>query len=240
MRSLRKQLKSGLMDFIQRQGILVARYPLQHCLRYIRPTTILDVGANVGQYGLELRSLGYRGKIHSFEPFPTAFNDLQQVAARSHPKNAWQVHQFGLGEREGEAALNVSRNSLFNSFRGPLPESTALCAGMVTSKILSVKIRTLEIVWRELNLSGERVFLKMDTQGYELPILQGGMSVMGGISGIQMEVSLTPLYKGQPCVEDIVPFLRDLGFQIFGLWPGQGLRGEHKEVYEVDVIFVRL
>ena len=39
------------------------------------------------------------------------------------------------------------------------------------------------------------------------------------ISGIQLEVSLTPLYKDQPCIEEVVPFLRQRGFLIYGLWP---------------------
>jgi len=217
---------------------MVKHYPLQHFLRWIHPTTILDVGANVGQYGRELRSLGYQGKIQSFEPFPPAFNTLQQVAAKSRPANAWQAHNFGLGEKEGKAVMNVSRDSCFNSLREPLPESTGLDARIAASTTVSVNIRTLEFVWRELNLSGEHVFLKMDTQGYELPILKGGMTVLEKISGIQLEVSLTPLYKNQPCVEEVVPFLRHCGFVIFGVWPGEGIRGKHKEIYEVDFLFV--
>jgi FkbM family methyltransferase len=239
MGKLKHELKSRFKAFIQRHGILVSHYPLQHCLRSICPTTILDVGANVGQYGRELRSLGYLGKIHSFEPFPPTFDALRQTAAQSRPHNAWQAHNFGLGEKDGEAQLNVSAESTLNSLREPLPESACLHSGFSSTAPISVKIRTLESVWRELNLSGERVFLKMDTQGYELPILTGGVPVLEKISAIQLEVSLTPLYKGQPCVEDIIPFLRARGFVIFGVWPGQGIRGKHKEMYEVDFIFVR-
>jgi FkbM family methyltransferase len=218
---------------------MVTRYPLQHCLQNILPTTILDVGANVGQYGLELRSLGYQGQIHSFEPFPPAFDSLRQVAAQSRPANAWKTHNFGLGEKEGEAQMNVSQESTLNSLREPLPESAGVYAAIATHRAVSVKIRTLESVWRELNLSGERVFLKMDTQGYELPVLDGGMPVLEQISAIQLEVSLSPLYRGQPCVEEVVPFLRSRGFLVFGVWPGQGIRGKHKEIYEVDFLFVR-
>jgi len=79
----------------------------------------------------------------------------------------------------------------------------------------------------------------MDTQGYELPILQGGKSALEKISGIQLEVSLTPLYQGQPCVEEVVPFLRQQGFQVFGVWPGQGIRGRGHQVFEVDFIFTK-
>jgi FkbM family methyltransferase len=239
MENLKHKLKSHIKAFIQRRGIMVSHYPLQHCLKSLRPTTILDAGANIGQYGRELRSLGYEGKIHSFEPFPPAFDSLKQTAAQSNPPGAWQVHNVGLGEKNGEAQLNVSAESTLNSLREPLPESARLHSGFSSTAPVSVRIRTLDSLWQELDLSRERVFLKMDTQGYELPILMGGAAVLEKISGIQLEASLTPLYKGQPCVEDIIPFLRARGFVIFGVWPGQGIRGKHKEMYEVDFIFVR-
>jgi FkbM family methyltransferase len=233
------EMKSRARSLLQRHGILVTRYPLQDCLQYICPTTILDVGANVGQYGLELRSLGFRGRIHSFEPFLPAFNSLQEVAAQSRPLNAWHCHHFGLGEKEGEAAMNVSSESVFNSLREPLPQSAALHSGIVANKTVSVKIRTLDSVWQELNLSEERVFLKIDTQGYELPILQGGGSALERISAIQLEVSLTPLYKDQPCIEEVVPFLRKRGFLIYGLWP-TGIRvRKQNRLIEADFIFIK-
>jgi FkbM family methyltransferase len=236
---LLQQARSHVQALLQRHGILMAHYPLQNCLKLLSPTAILDVGANVGQYGLELRSLGFQGRIESFEPFRPAFNSLREVSARSRPLNAWHCHNYGLAEKEGDASMYVSKQSVFNSLKEPLPQSAELHSGIVTSENVSVKIRTLDHVWQELNLSEERVFLKMDTQGYELPILHGAKSALERISGIQLEVSLTPLYKGQPCIEEVVPFLRGHGFQIFGVWPGRGIRGKANQVFEVDFIFIK-
>ena len=239
MTNLLHKTKSRVRSVLQRYGVLLTHYPLQNCLRLLSPTTILDVGANVGQYGVELRSLGFRGQIHSFEPFPPAFNSLRELAAKSRPLSAWHCHNFGLGEKEGEAAMWVTRQSEFNSLNEPLPQSAELHSGIVANKSVVVKIRTLDLVWQELNFSSERVFLKMDTQGYELPILQGGKLAIEKIVGIQLEVSLTPLYTGQPCIEEVVPFLRERGFQIFGVWPGSGIRGKGNQVFECDFIFIK-
>lgn len=217
----------------------MTHYPLQNCLKLISPTTILDVGANVGQYGLELRSLGFRGRIESFEPFRPSFNSLREVSAKSHPLNAWHCHNYGLAEKEGEVSMYVSRDSVFNSLKEALPQSAELHSGIISCESVPVQIRTLDLVWQELNLSEERVFLKMDTQGYELPILHGATSALERISGIQLEVSLTPLYRGQPCIEEVVPFLRGQGFQVFGVWPGRGIRGKAHQVFEVDFIFIK-
>jgi FkbM family methyltransferase len=239
MNDLRVVVKNGIKAFIQRHGITVTRYPLQQFLRSVQPTTVLDVGANVGQYGLELRSLGYQGKIQSFEPFPSSFETLKKLADQSQPAKAWQVHNFGLGEKEGETRLNVFKESTFNSVREALPESPGHYDGITPVETVSIKISTLNSIWNELNLSNERVFLKMDTQGYELPILEGGSSTLEKIRGIQLEVSFTPLYKGQPCAEDIIPFLRNRGFLLFGAWPGQGIRGKNGEIFEMDFIFLK-
>ena len=228
-----------MQSFLQRHGILVTRYPLQDCLQFVRPTTVLDVGANIGQYGLQLRSLGFRGAIHSFEPFPPSFEVLRRQAARSRPPSAWRAHHFGLGEREGQADMHVSRESVFNSLRDSLPQSAGLHAGIVASSVVPVPIRTLDSVWDELQLSREQVFLKLDTQGYELPILQGGPRALQSIRAIQLEVSLSPLYKDQPCIEEIVPFLRQRGFLMYGLWPtGFRVRNENR-LLEADLLCVK-
>src|SRR5260221_9845036 len=79
---------------------------------------VIDVGASAGQFAREVRSLGYRGRIRSFEPLPAAFAELAAHAA-SDP--LWDVSNIGVGSKAGELEINIARNSVFSSFR-PLSE----------------------------------------------------------------------------------------------------------------------
>src|ERR1700684_2872446 len=72
---------------------------------------VLDVGANVGQFGTSLRNRGYRGKIISFEPLESEYKKLAVVAASD---GNWEAHQFALGAASGDATINVSDNSVFS------------------------------------------------------------------------------------------------------------------------------
>lgn len=238
MSGLFKEMKSRGRSLFRRFGIEVARYPLRDCLRYTSPTTILDVGANVGNYGLEVRRLGYREQIHSFEPYPIAFASLEKLAAQSRPSDRWRCHNFGLGECDRDALLNVSEESVFNSIKKPLSQSGNLNSGIISKESVLVKVRSLDGVWKDLNLSNERVFLKIDTQGYELPVLRGAGAALNEVVAIQVEISLTPLYEEQPAIEEVVPFLRQHGFSIYGIWPGFRESNQNRLI-EADFLFTR-
>ena len=66
---------------------------------------VLDVGANVGQYGTGLRNVGYTGRIVSFEPLSTEF---KQLSAKATADGAWQSLNFALGDVDGSSEINVS------------------------------------------------------------------------------------------------------------------------------------
>ena len=72
-----------------------------------RVDLVIDVGANAGQFARDLRSLGYRGRIHSFEPLPTAFAELQSVAA-SDP--LWEMSNVGVGRKAGKLEINIDKS----------------------------------------------------------------------------------------------------------------------------------
>lgn len=79
---------------------------------------VMDVGANVGQFGESLRDGGYRGRIVSFEPIEAPFQTLSRKAAAD---GNWEAHHCGLGAVSGTAALNVSELSVFSSILGMTP-----------------------------------------------------------------------------------------------------------------------
>ena len=103
----RSLLRTRLRQLVRRTGYDLSRHlpTVADLLRQRRIDVVFDVGANVGQYGSELRDWGYRGRIVSFEPLAAAYADLAQRAARD---GAWVAHPFALGASETSADLHVS------------------------------------------------------------------------------------------------------------------------------------
>lgn len=204
---------------LESRGVSISRSPLAHgvqrlrLLRAGRVRTVLDVGANVGNYGQALRWAGYRGMIVSYEPMQDAFDKLANRAASD---SSWLCRQVALGGEAGKAELNVARDGVSSSLRSQLPGLLAAAPMARYDGVESVMVTTLDeerARWRE----GDPVFLKLDVQGFEAEVLQGARRTLEGAAGVEMELSLSPLYDGQALFEDQVVTMLDLGFELVSL-----------------------
>jgi len=209
---------------------------LKNLLRRLEPAAVLDVGANVGQYGQMLRALGYHGVIVSFEPSSAAHAALA-TAARSDPR--WIVApRAALGAAQGSVALNVAGNSVSSSV---LPmHSTHLAAAPESRYVAteSVPLERLDELLPRLLTDPGPLFLKLDTQGYEEQVLRGATAILPRVLAIQLEVSLVPLYEGAPSLVHLLSAMSDLGYHLFQIIPGfrDGVTGQ---MLQFDGIFVR-
>ncbi|MFN2222506.1 MAG: FkbM family methyltransferase, partial [Candidatus Promineifilaceae bacterium] len=169
---------------------------------------VLDVGANQGQYGRFLRQLGYRGKIISFEPAADDYAILKQAADRDP---LWSAHEFALGDEEGVLSMNVTSDSLFNSFLQP--NDFIVQQGLRVVDVKKVEVRRLDDVLDSLisNIPEPRVYLKIDTQGYELNVLHGATGVLGQMLALQAEVSVKPVYDDVPDYLEAIAAMTGLG-----------------------------
>jgi FkbM family methyltransferase len=183
-------------------------YEARRCriMRLHEVDLVLDVGANVGQYAIGLRHLGYRGRIVSFEPLQAAFAQLKAQAAGDP---SWQCVKTALGESCGEAVIHVAGNSVSSSL---LPMA-GLHAEMFPESTYvgdeDVPIAPLQTVAADFLTGDERILLKMDVQGYELAVLRGSEGLLDAVSVIEAEMSTRELYEGQPLWWEIVQFLAD-------------------------------
>jgi FkbM family methyltransferase len=178
---------------------------------------VFDVGANVGQFGRELRRAGYRGRIVSFEPLPEAHARLAGTAASDR---LWDVHpRTALGEIDGEIEINLAANSASSSV---LPMTERHLGAAEHSRYVgrvSSPIRTLDAVSGPYMASARGVALKIDTQGYEWQVLAGASSTLADVSGILCELSLLSLYDGQRLWLDVLGHLEHEGFTLWSLHP---------------------
>jgi len=186
--------------------------------------TVIDVGANDGGYGSLLRGGGYEGAILSFEPLEAEHARLSE-AARADPTGRWFVHpRAALGAEHGEIEIHVAGNSASSSILPMLETHAKAAPESRYVGVQKVPVRRLDEVRHEVldrALSGPgRILLKIDTQGYEMPVLRGAEKLLRHIAGVQLELSVTPLYEGQVLCVDMMAWLRERGFELWNLIPG--------------------
>lgn len=179
---------------------------------------VFDVGANAGQYSTELRSrFGYQGRIVSFEPLPAAYEKLLGAAAGDP---SWEVApRAAVGSTAGSVVLHVSGNSQSSSVLSMLDAHAAAAPESRYVRDEIVPMTTLDIAAGDHVKDDSRVFLKIDTQGYESEVLRGATALLSRVLGVQMEMSVTSLYDGQLLMRDLWRVLEDAGFELWMLSP---------------------
>lgn len=211
---------------------------LARLFRHLNVTTVLDVGANVGQYGLLLRELGYRGRICSFEPVAAHYQALVKTARGDA---GWQTFPYALGAKEEVLEINVTDDASMSSFHAPnqyaaerFPDSSAVLHRE------RVRISTLDAFFRahSAEWGAGAVFLKMDTQGHDLEVVKGGSASLARIAGLQSELSLLPIYADTPDYRVALEYFHQLGFTPSGLYPVSRDHG-NLALIEIDCVMVR-
>lgn len=177
---------------------------------------ILDVGANVGQFAGEVFRHGWQGQVISFEPLSTEHQKLSVVAA-SNPR--WMVAPRGaIGERAGRSEINRAGNSASSSLLSMRREHIDAATDSAPVGVESIEVRRLDEV--ECIPQAAELFLKIDTQGYEMSVIRGAAGLMSRIKGMLVEVSFAQLYDGQPLALEVINHLVRQGYQVHDLTPG--------------------
>ena len=217
--------KTGLREIARSMGYDLVRYDHQFhprarkakFLELFGINTVLDVGANTGQYASELRDIGYHGKIKSFEPLDDAFKVLQNNAADD---NDWEVFRYALGDQDEAGKINVSANSVSSSILPMLPahDEAAIGSSYVTEQ--NIQIRKLDSLYADLCDGARNIYLKIDAQGFEKKVMDGAQDSLPKIDTVELEISLTPLYEGAPTFDQLQSYMQENGYDLIGLEPG--------------------
>ncbi len=193
---------------------------ISRLLRDEHVTHFLDVGANQGQFGLFVRSLGFTGPLHSYEPDPTNFAKLSKAAEGDA---SWHCHNFAVGGAEpSEQILNVASNSGLSS---SLLQASSLMASefqtITFDRGVNVQVMPLPDVFGRLNSASGSVFLKVDVQGYERFVFEGGFSeeVASRVPALLVESSFRPMYDGAWDISEELRFFYDLGYTLAAIFP---------------------
>lgn len=198
------------------------------------PRTIIDVGANVGQFAIASANIYPVSKIYSFEPLPDCFSELQK---NTRPYKNITISQIALGDEKGSVTFYVNRHSHSSSIL-PLSENhkKSFPSAEVSHEI-EVEVNTLDVVLSEVNLDSP-VLLKIDVQGYESQVLNGSVKTFERIDYVILESSFKPMYEGELLFLEIINQMKKHGFEFdrpVGWLESEGTG----EIVQMDMLFCK-
>ena len=172
--------------------------------------TVIDVGANRGQFALYSTVRFPEAQIYSIEPLSRPRRQMEQLFAGN-----LRVHILdkAAGEAPGTATVNVSGQDDSSSLlsMGDLQLERYPETRMVGTE--EVQVETLDSLLRGETLGGP-VLLKLDVQGYELEALKGARELLGQVDAVLTEASFVPFYEGQVLFDELNGWLNDAGFHL--------------------------
>lgn len=199
----------------------------------LSPETVLDVGANKGQFSLLALELFPKRIIHAFEPLARPRAKMKAIIGDSA---SMHIHDVALGEIASSQTMHVTAKDDSSSLRSITELQSKLFTGTHEVGEQQVKVLPLTSCLREEELVPP-VLMKLDVQGYELEALKGSAPYLKHISWIYAECSFTELYNGQALFDKVAEFLRGYGFLT---------RSIHNVVYgpegialQADILFER-
>jgi FkbM family methyltransferase len=234
LQALRRELRRTLkIDIVRPYNTATLTHHLEEVFRVYRIDTIVDVGANEGQFGAMARELGFTGDIHSFEPVKQTYDKLVRTAAHD---DRWTTHNLALGRQPDTLSINVSEGSVFSSLLKPNDYGAERFAGIKVQRQEQIEVSTFDRFMQE-HIGGERrIFLKMDTQGYDLEVFGGAAASLDRICCILSELSLIPIYDGMTDYLETLATYQKHGFSVSGMYSVN--RNNDLSLIEVDCVMV--
>lgn len=203
-------------------------------IKIIQPDLVIDGGANIGQWALQVGSTNPGINIWSFEPLSESRITLEKNFSRRNLE--WRIFPYALGRVNQKLKINVSSNSQMSS---SILESDT--HSKIHPQIFFELQRTVDVVALD-SLKSEMeefksIYLKLDVQGYEMQALLGALKTLKKVSIIEVESSFTPLYVGETAHHELIAKIVSFGFTPF--FVGVPHSEPSGRQYALDTVLVR-
>jgi FkbM family methyltransferase len=224
----------GLKSLLEKGASVASGQILHNCRHYIPALgTIIDAGANQGQFAVAASHFYPGAGIHSFEPLPEVFPILQRNTRGLSGINTYNV---ALGNSTG--TLEFYSNA-YSHASSALPVSAMqkdMLPKTATSHRIEIPVQRLDDLLHEA-LFIPPVLLKMDVQGFEKEVLKGAMNSLRKIDYLLFETSFIQMYDGEPLFDEMHHFVKELGFELIA--PVGFLQSEKLQILQMDLLYKR-
>ena len=196
--------------------------------------TILDIGANQGQFAARFRLLFPQAMIYSFEPIPEVFGLLCE---RFKEDALFKGFNVALGEASGTFDFYQNEFTDSSSF---LPMKALHKESFPFTKNeqrISLPVETLDHMAESMPSLKTPLLIKIDVQGFERMVILGGIQTIKKAEVLIVEVSFQELYENQEPFDTIYTLLRGLGFTFIGNYD-QLLSPKDGSILQADAIFL--
>ncbi|MGH8540328.1 MAG: FkbM family methyltransferase [Stenotrophobium sp.] len=176
--------------------------------------TVIDIGANKGQFSLEARKCFPHANIIAFEPLPDAAKKFRSVFPQDSQVT---LHQVAIGAARQTAVMHLSGRDDSSSLLSIGSRQSDIFPGTEEVGTLQVQVAPLD----ELVSAGSLrrpALLKLDVQGYELSALKGCERMLPQFEHIYLELSFVELYQKQPLANEVLMYLQQQGFELQGIY----------------------
>ena len=195
--------------------------------------TVIDVGANRGQFLLVAARRFPEAALFAFEPLPDPRATLQRIVQRGRSLHVFDV---ALAAVAGSATFHVARADDSSSLLSISADQISIFPGTDEIEQLPVRTARLDEVLRPGDIESPAL-LKIDVQGGELDVLRGSTGLLAVITTVLVECSFQQLYEGQLLADDVVHFLHVRGFRLHSV--GSPLTGPRGRPVQADFVFER-
>lgn len=212
-----KKISYALSNKSARRALLKGCAPaIEHksLINRLDVNTLIDIGANKGQFALLCRILKPSLRIFSFEPLAGPAGTCQSIFKDDHKVKIFNV---AIGATNEEKTIHLSKRDDSSSLLELTPLQNELFPGTFEVDTLKVEQKKLSDILNPTEIRAPAL-LKIDVQGYELEVLKGSMELFDEIELIYVELSFLELYSGQPVAREIIDFLTENNFLLSGVY----------------------
>lgn len=184
-------------------------------LRNLGPLrTVVDVGANRGQFALAARHIFPQARIVSLEPLAGPAALWRAVFAGD---GRARLIDAAIGPEPGEAEIHVSARDDSSSLLPITARQNALFPGTAEAGTATIRVVRLADALPAADIEAPAL-LKLDVQGFELQALAGCEALLDRFAWVYVECSFVELYAGQAFADEVIAWLREHGMRLAGVY----------------------
>ncbi|MEO8399930.1 MAG: FkbM family methyltransferase [Ignavibacteriaceae bacterium] len=228
-------LKKKIKKVMHKVGLDVKKYkPINYkWLENLEIQSVIDVGANVGQFANEINKILPKVKIYAFEPLTDCFNELRNNTKKLNI----QLYNYALGNENGKNEINMSNHTPSSSLLKMTQLHKDIYVHSKDHNIQKIEVRKLDDMYGNMDIKFP-ILLKLDVQGYELEVLRGAKDFLNRVKVVLTEINYSRLYQNQATFKDLFLLLDSYGFAYRGNLV-QTVSPINGEVLYTDSVFVK-